>query len=152
MKQFTPVLVTRWKSDRKLPDLKIVTLVDRVFTVSLNLAYGSYSDFAKFIYDEFKVEDPKGNAEEHPEGMYVSFVSEGVRWHWLLITEMEFTCKDYGTIVHELHHFVHNSIEGKGVIYSKDSEEAFAYVQGYFMDLVIRAFVELKRTTKRKRK
>jgi hypothetical protein len=44
--------------------------------------------------------------------------------------------------------FTHYYLRDIGLIYCQESEEAFAYFQGYFMDLVIRAFIELKKKLK----
>jgi hypothetical protein len=127
-------------------DLSAVSLSSPLYTSTLNLLYGPYKEARRYIQQrcEYDIGD------KEPKGMFVYSHDkldkefEG-RIYFLIILKNEWMAEDYATIVHELHHFTHIALHNIGIKHCEDSEEAFAYFQGYFMERVIRSFMELKR-------
>lgn len=60
----------------------------------------------------------------------------------------EWKSSDYGLMCHELHHFIHCSLPNNDIKYCEDTEEVYAHLQGWFMDLIVRAFIKLKKIKK----
>ena len=65
-------------------------------------------------------------------------------FHSILIQENNWTAKNYGTLAHEVHHLTHCGLEEKGATYGTGGEEVYAYTQGFFMEMVVRALINLK--------
>lgn len=120
-------------------DLSICTINTKAMEISFNLVYGTFAEFKTFLKKEYN-HDIKFNGAH---AIVVQFEYETVVWNFMLITQNTWTAQDYGTICHELHHLTHFALSDKGVSYGEAGEEVFAYTQGYFMELVVRAFVEL---------
>lgn len=125
-------------------DLKCVCLTVPALKLSLNLAYGPYTEFKKFLKKEFDQDT------EHKDcnAMAITFEKNGTSWHWMNIQVNTWRAEEYGTICHELHHVTHFMLSKMGVEYSMAGEEVYAYLQGYLMELVIRAFVMLDKKKK----
>lgn len=135
------VLVTQWVQPAGF-DLAVVTLNSQELKISVNLVFGELKEFKKFIASAY---DHKVDVED-ANALATTFTHEGKAWNYLLITKNDWHAEDYGTIAHELHHITHFALEEKGITYGSAGEECFAYVQGYFMELVVRAFMELKKS------
>lgn len=130
-------------------DLSMTNIDCAPLKISVNLVYGKYDDFRRMILEQFG-EDLK---HDSCVAMCVTFKDKDQRhWNFVLIQENEWTAQHYGTICHELHHLVHFALSEKGVNYGEGGEEVYAYLQGYYMELVVRAFQELKRATAKKKK
>lgn len=112
-----------------------------VFKFNLNIAYGEFEEFKRFLILKFG-HDVKYEAAH---AMVCSFKKDGIQWHWMNIQQMQFTAEDYGTMVHELHHFAHFAMEEMGVTYGMGGEEVYAYLQGHMMEMVCRAFSMLRK-------
>lgn len=131
-------VISEWVQPKDF-DLKCVCLTVPAFKLSLNIAYGSYAEFKKFLKKEFDIDT------EHKDcnAMAVTFDKDGTAWHWMNIQVNDWRAEEYGTICHELHHVTHFMYEKMGVTYGSAGEEAYAYLQGHLMELVVRAFVML---------
>lgn len=127
-------------------DLSICTLRCVSLKLNVNLVFGEFEEFKKFIWETYKKEIEYKSAN----AFFLQFDKPECTWNFLLITENDWTAEDYGTICHELHHFTHFGLTEKGISYGEAGEECFAYVQGYFMELVVRAFVELRKAKDKK--
>lgn len=110
--------------------------------VNLTLIFSKFKDFKKFIKEHHNSDIEHENCN----AMYIQVKEEGIVWHYVLIQENEWLAEHYGTICHELHHLTHGLLQEKGVTYGENGEEIYAYVQGYFMEMVVRAFIELKKS------
>lgn len=128
-------------------DLAMTNIDCDALKINVNLVYGTLDEFKKMILHQFneKVEVVSCIA------MYIQIEENSKPWHFVLIQGNEWTAQDYGTICHELHHLTHHALEEKGVTYGTGGEEIYAYVQGHFMELVVRAFVEYKKASKKKK-
>ena len=144
-KEMKEVVVSRWLQAKHF-DLRCVNILAPMFNMTLNVAYGSYDEFKKFLKKEFDVDTEHKNAM----AMVVTFEHENVCWHWMNIQKNDWTAEDYGVLAHELHHFTHFSLKEKGITYGEAGEELYAYFQGYFIELVVRAFAQLHKTQKKK--
>lgn len=129
-------------------NLSITTIQTDSMKITLNLVYGEFEEFKKFIKHTFDQEIKHSSAN----AFCMQFEHEKTTWNFMLITTNEWTAPDYGTICHELHHFVHFALDEKGVSYGAGGEEVFAYLQGFFMEMCVRAFVELSKANKKKKK
>jgi hypothetical protein len=128
--------------------LSVCTLQTEAMKLTLNLVFGEFEEFKRFIKNTYE-QDIKHNSAN---AFCMQFEHEKTTWNFMLITQNDWTAQDYGTIAHELHHFTHFALTEKGVSYGEGGEEVFAYTQGYFMELVVRAFVELRKALKTNRK
>ena len=138
--------IGQWLKPAKT-ELAIVPVNVPVFKITLNVVYGSFEEFKRFMLTKFeqKITHAKANAYA------MSFEHNGTTWNFINITSCEWTAQDYGTIAHELHHATHFSLENMGVTYGTAGEEVYAYMQGHLMELVIRAFAMLRKKRKKKR-
>lgn len=137
-KVFTEVAISNWQ---EISNVYISSLTVECFCLSLNLVYGKLQDFKNYVK---KQHEELVNIDECT-AVFVSLKKEGVTWYYILIQENDWYAQDYGIICHELHHFIHKSLEEKGVTYAENSEEVYAYLQGHFMELVIKSLLELKK-------
>lgn len=142
---YSPPIVNEWVKDDGY-NLKFCSISNHTFSLNLNLVYGDYDEFKKYLKQEF------GTLLEHEScvAMVVSGIKDkkGIIWHFMLIQSNDWTAKDYGILAHETHHFVHFGLGEKGINYGESGEECFAYTQGYFMEMIVRAFVHLRRKSK----
>ena len=135
--------IGQWLKPAKY-ELSVVPIYIPVFKITLNVAYGSFEEFKRFMLQEFE-----HKLEHHDANAFAcSFEHKGTTWNFINITTNDWTATDYGTICHELHHATHFSLENMGVTYGSAGEEVYAYMQGYLMELVVRAFVMLRKKTK----
>lgn len=126
-------------------DLSAVTISLPIFKISLNLVLGDFDEFSRFIKDTFDVE-----CKDCAKAYFCCFNDKDkVHWNWILIQRNDWRAEDYGTLAHELHHFVHSALDETGVAYGTAGEEVYAYMQGYFMELVVRAFIMLGKVKKK---
>ncbi len=140
-------VISQWFKPKGF-DLSLVTLDNSMFRLTLNVCLGTFDEFKRFIqstHSDAKIEHDAALA------MYVQVKESKETFHHILITENDWTASDYGTICHELHHFVHYALDEKGASYGLGGEEIYAYMQGYFMTVIIRAFVELGKANKKKK-
>ncbi|MGV8131595.1 MAG: hypothetical protein ACP5N7_05855 [Candidatus Pacearchaeota archaeon] len=144
--EFKEVLISKWMKPKGY-ELEMTQLSLMAFGIYTNLIFGKYSEFKKFIKDKHNFD----TEHEACMAMVVQVKDKGVTWNYMLIQENEWSAENYGTIAHELHHLTHFVLSDKGVNYGEGGEEVFAYIQGYFMELVVRAFIELKKVTKKKK-
>lgn len=114
--------------------------------MSLNVVFGDFKEFKNFI----KNKHDQNIATKHANAMYVGIDEPQCFWHYINIQKNNWLAEDYGVLCHELHHFVHGALEEKGCIYGSGGEEVYAYMQGYFMELLVRAFIELKKNEKKR--
>lgn len=122
-------------------DLTFCQLASPMFGFVLNLVYGTYDEWEKFMV---KYHDrSKDNADSLAVYCWATDPKTQENVKYLLITQNTWSAKDYGTICHELHHFTHLALDTIGIEYGRAGEELFAYFQGHFMELVVRAFIEL---------
>lgn len=130
-------------------ELSIVPIHANVFDFTLNVAFGAFTEYKNYILKEYGNEINSRDAA----AMFNSFEDrKGRRWHFINIQKNDWTANDYGTIAHELHHAVHYGLSSRGIDYHDTSEEVFAYLQGYLMEMVVRAFQKLLPRNKKKRK
>lgn len=142
------VAITRWIKPKGY-DLAVCEFANKMFGLNLILSFGSIQESRRLILSKTKYDI----GEESPLALYVWHKDNetGVSTRFLLITENDWTAKDYGTICHELHHFAHNALDTIGVTYGSGGEELYAYFQGYFMELIIKAFQELRKAKRLKK-
>lgn len=136
--------ITQWVKPKGYA-LAITTIRCQALHLHLNLAHGPLKEFKRFIRDEadYQIQHEAATA------IYVFTTNEsGNMDHWIDIPENEWCSNNYGAICHELHHFVHQGLDDLGVKYGEGGEEIYAYLQGYFMEQVVRAFVALKKANK----
>lgn len=55
----------------------------------------------------------------------------------VLLKHVPRTPKDIGDLVHEIHHAVQRWTESLGIYTARESEEVFAYVEGFLIDLAL---------------
>ena len=137
-------VISEWYTPN-LADILMCEIHNEMFGVSLRLCYGTYEEFKKLLKEAHNYD----TGHESCKAMYCWIERNGETFKYLLIQKMDWTANDYGTIVHELHHFTHLFMKEIGVDYGEGGEEVFAYFQGYYMELVVRAFMGL---TKQKNK
>lgn len=142
-KEYKEVVITQWIKPEGYK-LAMCSLSCTSMKMDLNLFFGEYSEFKKFIKSEHDFD----TEHETCIAMYVQNKKDGIVYFNMIIQKNDWLAEDYATIVHELHHFIHFALEEKGVNYGTAGEEVYAYLQGYFTELVIRAFVELKKVKK----
>ncbi len=142
-KEFKEVSVGRWVEITGY-NLRAVCIEAPMFRISLNVAFGPYEEFKRFVKTRFDVDVKHSGAN----AMVVTFEHEKTRWHWMNIQTCEWTAEEYGTIAHELHHFTHFGLTEMGVTYGEGGEEVYAYFQGYFMERVVRSFAILAKYDK----
>jgi hypothetical protein len=145
-KEYKQSIISGWVKAKGY-DLSVCTISSKTLKLSLNLVYGTFDVFKEFIQKEHGKEIKFDNAE----ALYLQVDDKDCAWNFILIQSMDWTANDYGVICHELHHFTHYGLEEKGVTYGTGGEEVYAYVQGHFMELVVRAFVELKKVIDNKK-
>lgn len=141
-KTFEKEIISEWFQPKGF-DLAIVALSTDALQININLVFGSFEEFKRLCLIQFD------HAIEHDSALAFACNfkdKEGKNWNFLNIQRNDWTAEDYGTIAHELHHITHFSLDEKGIAYGSAGEECFAYVQGYFMELVVRAFQELRKT------
>lgn len=129
-------------------DLSMTNIDNAPQKISVNLIFGKYAEFKRMILEHF------GEKLDHDDcnAMCVQLKDkEGKTCNFILIQKNDWTAEDYGTLCHELHHLTHFALTEKGVSYGEGGEEVYAYLQGYFMEMVVRAFVELHKATKKKK-
>lgn len=146
-KTFNEEVISQWVEAAGF-NLKCVSLNVPPFKLSLNVAYGPYDEFKKFLKKEFDQDTEHADCN----AMAITFEKDGTTWHWMNIQVNEWRAEEYGTICHELHHVTHFMYDKMGVTYGNAGEEAYAYLQGYLMELVVRAFVQLKKSDRKKKK
>lgn len=139
-------LITKWLKPKGY-DLAMTSINSEVFAVTVNLVYGKYDEFKKFIKEKHGFDTEFKDCV----AMCLRIQDNGVTWHYVLIQKNEWYAENYGTICHELHHLTHFVLDDKGIVYCRESEEVFAYVQGFFMEMVVRAFMELKKANNKKK-
>ncbi len=145
-KSYEKQLITQWVKVSGF-NLSACTINDPVMKLSLNLVHGTFDEFKAFIKKTYEEDIPFNDAS----ALALSFEDkEHCRWNWVLITENNWYAVDYGTICHELHHFTHFGLTEKGVTYGEGGEEVYAYTQGFFMEMVVRAFQELHKKNKKR--
>ncbi len=134
------VTITRWVRPKGYK-LAVCEMSCNVFKSSLILCFGKSSEFKKFVkeYADYDCDIENANA------LYVYTKIKDETYNFILIQEFDYRAKDFGTLCHELHHFTHLSLERIGIDYGRGGEEVFAYFQGHFMEMIIKAFVELSK-------
>lgn len=117
----------------------------KMFGLNLVFVVGDYNEFRNYV----KFHDDYDIGKKDCGGMYVyTDEKDGEMKRYLWVPSKDFTSNGYGTLCHELHHFTHQSLGDRGITYGTAGEELFAYFQGYFMELVVKAMVELDRIEK----
>ncbi len=140
-------VITEWCAIHGLADCYIVTIKNESLKMSLNVFMGSMENFASFIKDRFDkdVECKSYNA------LFIAFKDRDfLQWNWINIQSNSWLASDYGLICHELHHYIHVSLPERDIKYCEENEEVFAHLQGWFMEMVVRAFAQLKKIQKKK--
>jgi hypothetical protein len=139
--EVTERAISRWAKIKGFK-LSVVTLSEPTFRTTINLVLGEHEEFKKYVLQQhqyvLKTKNPAALYMRHEDG--ATYI--------LLNPRVDFTASDYGEMVHELHHFAHDALDRQGMDYTRDGEEAFAYVQGYYMELMCRALVILRKTVK----
>lgn len=148
--QMDETTISRWVRPEG-HDISVVTLSEPVYGTSINVLHGKYSEAGKYI--KYRTEYEIGAKATKGSFVYAhDKITDGGPIYFMIIPQNDWCADDYSTIVHELHHFTHYALGNMGIEHCKESEECFAYFQGYFMDKIVRAFVELKKTNKKKKK
>lgn len=129
-------------------DLACTCIHFPMMRIALNVAFGPFDQFKKFLKKEFD----QDTEHESADAMAISFKYEKTQWHWVNIQKNDWTAEHYGTICHELHHFTHFALGESGIQYGTAGEELFAYMQGRAMELLIRAFIMLKKQEEKQEK
>lgn len=62
---------------------------------------------------------------------------EGVKYHFLIFEKFDNTPSGLGTFNHELLHLVFSVLDGVGMIYTPESEEAYTYYLNYLTERVL---------------
>ena len=132
-------------------DLSICTIDEPSLNLSLNLILGSLEEAKKFIKEEYG-ESPIKNLGNGTIAVSFNVEKEGFLYNYINIQKNEWLAMDYGVICHELHHFTHHALAEKGIDYCEGGEELFAYIQGYFMENVVRALITIGKVMKNKKK
>lgn len=141
-KEYKPTVIGTWAEVVEFPGSRVNTITNELFAVSLNIFLGSKDDFKKLLT---KTYDYKDFGSKAYQAVFVSFEFDDRKWNWINIPQMEFTAEDYGLYVHELHHFVHIALQNCGHRYDIDtSEELYASTIGWFMEMSMRAFAQLR--------
>lgn len=128
-------------------ELPMIAIHNPLFNSSLNFCFGKYAEFRRFLLETYDVEIDN----DEPVAVFVHFRNkkdDNKMAYFINLQSNEFRATDYGTIVHELHHFVHHSLNHIGMWASKDSEEVYAYSIGFFMERIMRALVIYKKKYK----
>lgn len=147
-KKMTETVISVW-SKIKDYDLVACDISVSMFRSNLIFCVGSNKEFARMLLTEH---DYKLEGSGRAFYVYVTN-KEGIRTNYILIQGNDWSAEDYGTIVHELHHFTHIYLQQHvGCSYGEGGEEFFAYFQGYHMELVVSALVELKKALKKSKK
>lgn len=146
-KTYNPEVIAEWVKPKGF-DLAITCIKDLTFNLSINLVFGDFHEFKKFIKNEYELDLEHDNARAYA----LRFSKPECDWNYLLISDLDWRAQDYGTIAHEVHHMTHFALKDKGLTHSSDSEESFAHFQGFLMEMIIRAFVEYKKIKKSKKK
>ncbi len=145
-KELNSVLVSKWRKPKGY-DLSFTDISCPSMKLTLNVMFGKYDEFKRFMKNMHDFD----TVHQACTAMCVMCKKDGTAWHYILIQENDWTADHYNTLVHELHHFIHFALDDKGVSYGMGGEEVFAYLQGYFMEMVVRAFIELKKVTPKKK-
>lgn len=132
--------ISQWVKQKQY-ELAIVSLSDHMLQLHLNVAFGPIKQFADFMRDRYDHELQHDDAN----ALFVyGKGKDGQRYYFINVQSNSFKAKDYGTLAHELHHYVHMALyNSNGVEYSREGEEVYAYAIGYFMELLTRALAVL---------
>lgn len=146
-KEFRPTVISRWGSPNYAPSASLCSIIHDESGMTLNLFIGSVEDFNTHCKNKYDKELVKRSYQ----ALFFSNESEGTTIYWIHLLKNEFLAEDYNSIVHELHHFIHYALSDRNQPYHLDyTEEKYALMQGWFMEMVIRALVELNRIKKKK--
>jgi len=141
-KEFRTSLISKWVYEKK-HNLYVCTIYEQTLGIALNLVYGKLDDFNKMIKEKHGIDTTVGSCVAL--ALHFKDDTTKIGWNFVLIQENGWYAKDYGTICHELHHATHFAINEKGITYGDGGEELYAHTQGFFMEMVVRAFVELNK-------
>lgn len=141
-KKLVTTLITSWKKIKGY-DLTTCTLYFDVWSQELHLVHGKPEEFARYIKEVFNFSDGKTHSDS--AAMYAWLIRDNVRYRFICLQVLDFYPGDYGTLAHEIHHFVHAELQARGVVYSEESEEVFAYYTGTIMEYACRALNELRK-------
>lgn len=143
-KEYTETIISKWIKPKGY-DLSMTSISIECLRINVQLVFGEYSEFKKFIKDKHSFDIIHNDCT----AMVVTLNHEDLHWNYILIRENEWKSEHYGTICHELHHLTHFALTDKGITYGETGEELYAYLQGYLMELVVKAFIELKKAKKK---
>lgn len=137
---FAPEAVSKWC---KLRDYELLAcdVAMPVVRRQYILMVGTVEEFDRYILDKHGIKPHLETAL----AAYAWYPLDGALYHYILFTENDWAPADYGSIAHEVHHVIHLSLQAIGIRYARASEEVFAYAAGYLMEMIVRAFVELKK-------
>lgn len=137
--KYTDEIVSSWYKAKGF-DLVYCQVWNKMFGLCLNVVYADLDEFARWIKSKHNYTVEKGDAL----AMYLYIENpNGEIFKYMLIQTANWTADQYGTICHELHHFTHLALADIGIEYGRGGEELFAYFQGHYMEMVVRAFIEL---------
>lgn len=133
--------ISQWYKP-ELYDIHYCNILVPVLNLNFVLCFCTVDEFKRYI------EEIAGRTLEAPADVpaeYISYDADGVSHRFIVISRNQWLAGDYGILAHELHHAAHCGLKDIGVSYTDSSEEVFAYVQGFLMEQVISAFIELEK-------
>jgi hypothetical protein len=136
------LIIDKWYMPKGY-ELSFTVIHDQSLNLALHLVVGEFEEFRRYVRQYY--DEPIEHVD--PAGFYLRLTIKGVTHNYLYVEKNEWRSTDYGVICHELHHFVHHGLNNIGVTYGLGGEEVYAHVQGYFMEMVCKAFLEFRRAT-----
>lgn len=144
-KSYKLPIVGRWHKAGGY-DMHLVDISFPMFDINFIVSFGKMAEAARYLRDRYDyiLEDYESAIAMCVTGILNK--KDNGRANHLIFTTNDWTAKDYGTIAHETHHAVHKALGNIGLDYGVGGEELFAYMQGHMMELIVRAFQELRNT------
>lgn len=128
-----------------MAQLKIYKIEDRMYPTFLRLVVGTHDQFAEYTKKNY------GIILEHKaaDAAYYAYELHGEIHRFIWICEYDHTIYQMGLLAHEVYHLTKNRLKDLGIVYCKESEEAFAYYLQHIFQQCLKALFKKKIERKR---
>ena len=104
-----------------------------IFHHTLQVLFGDYLEVKGALNSEFDVDDKLSDAMLAQIGKCIGFMwyCSDIDEYFLWVNTVPATIRDYGTLVHEIQHFVYLFLRNKGLSHCDESDELYSYLFEY---------------------
>lgn len=117
--------------------MKLYKISDEIYNsqiyVIINATKGTLERFFQKTYGYSYVHDNFCDAFHY---VLIS-ETEGIKFHFLIFKTFDNTPSGIGTFNHELLHLVFSVLDGVGMVYTPESEEAYTYYLNYLTEKIL---------------